>query len=79
MDWQPIETAPKDGTVVRVSRVVDGERLFVMDASWREATFPPFSDAASGLSLPEENVTGWMAADMDKRAPTPTHWHPVEN
>ena len=73
-DWQPIETAPKDGSPVRCRREVDGCPMFEGIAAWRTVTFP--AGYYGGFFLPEEIATGWMRVDIDKRAPEPTHWLP---
>ena len=73
--WQPIETAPKDGTTIRAARIVDGCVLFTQLSSWRTVTFPALDNAKHGLE-PPFNSTGWMKDGADKRAPEPTHWMP---
>lgn len=75
-EWQPIETALKDGTVVKVCRVFDGERLFENEASWRVVTFPAFINGRHGFE-PEHTVEGWCIHGRNKLAPTPTHWMPL--
>ena len=77
MDWQPIDTAPKDGATIRTARIVDGEILFTQRSSWRTITFPALDNGQHGLE-PPYTATGWMKDDADKRAPEPTHWMPVQ-
>lgn len=74
---RPIETAPKDGTVIFAWREIDGERMFEGPACWRTVSF----EAVHDLNIPYEyrkayTDTGWMSPDVDKRRPEPTHWHP---
>lgn len=77
-DWQPISTAPKDGSIIDVRRVDEGKVAFAGQASWRTVTFPalPPHPIGGDIYAPEETVTGWMCADVDKRFPEPTHWKP---
>lgn len=72
-DWQSIESAPRDGTVVEVCREIDGVRMFEHLASWRVVTFSAFINGRHGVE-PERTVEGWALRDEDKLAPTPTHW-----
>lgn len=72
--WQPIETAPKDGTAVLVCSAIDenGERLSPED-------FMAFCQVAAWLSKPfSETWTIYsnLAYDPDVHF-TPTHWMPL--
>lgn len=73
MEWKDIESAPKDGSVVYVRRVHDGQIIFEGDAVWRTFTFPSFINGIHGVE-PADEFTGWMYPDEDKRVPTPTHY-----
>ncbi|MGI4811924.1 MAG: hypothetical protein ACRYGG_01075 [Janthinobacterium lividum] len=70
--WQPIETAPKDGTFIRYQRRHEGKTIFQGKAVWREVEFLSFVDR-HGLA-PGFIATGWMYIDKQKRVPEPTHW-----
>ncbi len=66
MEWQPIGTAPRDGTAILVS---DG---FTTDVAYWGAPGP------SGLNFmwvirefPDGEYNGWVAFDE------PTHWMPL--
>ena len=79
MEWQPIETAPRDGTEIKYRRVMDGDVLFEGRAVWRTVRFPALPPhPLDGLTAGGEayEATGWMMPDREKRVPEPTHWMP---
>lgn len=66
-EWQPIETAPKDGTEILIS---DGDYIAI--AEWRDdASFKQF-----------ENGPGWQIFDCEDpfyswATDSATHWMPL--
>lgn len=82
MDWQPIETAPKDGTEVQL-RTLGG---FELRGSWTNGL----------VGHDEEDAGGWCAAEGEEypscwtdgvcwavnedlmQSDAPTHWMPTE-
>lgn len=74
MTWQSIESAPKDGTVIRYRRMWNDEVRFEGLAVWRTVRFPAYDD-----EFPAFNATGWMYPDREKRVPEPTHWMPISS
>ena len=66
MNWQPIETAPKDGTPVLLW---DGE---IHEAFWDEIDFSEFRN---------ESIMGWNygVADIDSSNFRPTFWAELPN
>ncbi len=62
MEWQPIETAPKDGTHVLLYR--SGEYASLHEGYWKLSHFGG-SHAWGGA--------GWTFAGFDQ----PTHWMPL--
>lgn len=59
MDWQPIETAPKDGTLVRAAKE--------SEQPWGISRFPyPLNQRWNGKA--------WEADDGHVYEPQPTHW-----
>lgn len=76
--WQPIETAPRDGTRMRYKRVIDGQTLFHGVTAWREnVSVPPVFGAYGEVLWSATAISGWMHPDWPKRTPEPTHWMPL--
>lgn len=66
--WQPIETAPKDGTIILISR----EGGFVEAAYWNLARRVAGTDKDfPWTTLDEFNLTNGRTED------SPTHWQPL--
>jgi hypothetical protein len=68
MEWQPIETAPKDGTKILVFTVHGDIEL----TEWYEIQYPRYVEAENGLyrKVFDEPVTGWNGN-------TPKYWMPL--
>lgn len=67
-DWQPIETAPKDGTAVLVKSSEHpeyGEQVLWFDVS------------NLGWAGMYPGIAGWIDMFWDLAAPQPTHWMPL--
>jgi hypothetical protein len=67
MDWQPIETAPKDG------------RFLVFGGKW-VGEWSGDSDYATEVALVDRTYNAFDVADTEYYGPTivaPTHWMPV--
>jgi hypothetical protein len=68
MKWQPIETAPKDGTVVRIARD--------MGSPWGLVT-------GRGYYVKLMGIEGWVPTRADSKPPgvlglgAPTQWMPL--
>jgi hypothetical protein len=78
MNWQPIETAPKDGTVIMLCR---GERVTM--GEWIEGTDTVEMDYHGTTGEPvgypdEDDFAFWTSYDggFNEDAP-PTHWSPI--
>jgi hypothetical protein len=64
--WQPIETAPKDGTHLLLS---DGERVTL--GGWT-------SDMDQGAEYEGQiGMAGWWSVDLGPNGDRPTHWMPL--
>lgn len=63
MDWQPIDTAPKDGT--RILLLIDGMAI--------EGTLPIGSSKYLDLAITSQHGCGCCATNDD----WPTHWMPL--
>lgn len=69
IDWQPIETAPKDRTVM----------LWVPDGVWSRATFGEWDDekyARKPKPYWNTELRRWRGV-IWQRAHQPTHWAPI--
>lgn len=91
MDWQPIETAPRDGTVIDLWTVSEtGAGLRYPDAHWsneREHIFPgqylepgwrsPYTGWDCQCGGVEEDP--WSERDGTLRFEKATHWMPLPN
>ncbi len=76
-EWKTIDTAPKDGRVIRYRRVHSGVTIFEGDAVWKTVTFPDTQPhPITGIVDPGFTATGWMCVDQERRVPEPTHWAP---
>lgn len=72
-DWQPIATAPRDGTVILgwfpyYASTEEGGQVFVMrwnDEHYVDAPRPYFE------------ASGWVWGKRDQRKKQPTHWQPL--
>ena len=84
MDWQPIETAPKDGSVIYAKRVYGGETIKEGRAVWgiNSADAPMRGWSPGGLYAPTPpdneyaDTPRWLTEDRRYSFPTPTHWLP---
>ena len=63
-EWQPIETAPKDGTLILAW---DGCQHDICE--WWDGSI-------SGVRGPSERDAGWWI-DNDRGEMKPTHWQPL--
>lgn len=78
-EWQTIETAPKDGTVVDLWMPADfGDPGYrVANCSWREEK-PPFDEISSFGWFREHDEFGWIDVWVpNEDMSAPTHWMPM--
>lgn len=75
MDWQPIETAPKDGTPITAKRVYEGRLVWEGECSWQEHINEPLWDELRGEWFGGHSKSmRWKYLDKPYCVPTPTHW-----
>lgn len=78
MEWQGIESAPKDGSPVQVRRIYQGRIVYDGPAEWRKVHFGELREPIDGTVFAEAyDDTGWMRVDSEHRVPEPTHWLPA--
>lgn len=74
-DWQPIETAPKDGSYITAGSFGPSDELkWVKHSRWITAE-ECASDYGGG---PEDYRDGWTDGDDEDEECFPTHWSPLE-
>lgn len=72
-DWQPMETAPRDGRYIIAARFINGDEMnWVTDSRWMTAE--DFADFHGGI--PDDYDAGWSDGDTASLC-TPTHWMPL--
>lgn len=54
-EWQPIQTAPKDGSTVAVRRIYDGQVIYEGPAAWRTVRFVASFDPRSGEQVADQH------------------------
>lgn len=78
--WQPIDTAPKDGSILHVRRIHEGRVIYEGPAAWRTVHFEalPPHPLDGDVYAPRTPLTWWAYPREDKMVPTPTHWRPAK-
>jgi len=72
-DWQPIETAPKDGT--HITAVYDGDFANPEDGVfWQAENRHCMLGARAGAMKP-----GWSSSEVGLPVDAPSHWRPVQS
>lgn len=72
-DWNPIETAPRDGTVVAITAFDDGDQLETWYMQWdEELTNEMFAPGTVGMWVTPSGQYTWREGDGG-----PTHWRPL--
>src|SRR5437762_1330141 len=75
-EWQPIETAPKDGTIIRLTWMDNDHPQEIWPMQWahimRNGLFP---GKVGMWTTPDGSLT-WNDSDPNG---APTHWMPLSN
>ena len=80
MDWQPIDTAPKDGTICRVKCVHRGSIIKDGRAYFGDLTTDYSSHGiVAGMADPGHTYDGIWIDEDGHLFPQPTHWMPLED
>lgn len=79
MDWQPIETAPRDGTPVQLTWMEKGRPQEIWILCWNQFATNHLVQDHKGIWALHDRRTGelvltWCEDDPDG---APTHWHPL--
>ena len=80
-DWQPIDTAPRDGTVIRVR--TKGERVLL--ASWQSGLVDELENECGGWFAEDEATQPscwtdgvcWEQNADDEKSDQPIKWEPA--
>lgn len=75
--WQPIETAPKDGTVIIAARFDDSE--FVTRAWWQPEFDSWIEGARQIVMAPGYFIDGGDRKLHSPQIVKPTHWQPYQS
>jgi len=75
MEWQPIETAPRDGTRILVAhnRTPDNELTEPYETFWGVGK-QHYVSGSPGLYRVNGGKPCWLERKGVKMVPTPTHW-----
>lgn len=90
IDWKPINSAPKDGSVLRLKRIYKGSVVSEGDGVWgiladdapSRSPMPPDPlgrplPAGFEMESPEYLARPrWLTVDRMYHFPEPTHWRP---
>lgn len=74
MEWQPIETAPRDGRYIIASRFRNGDELcWVQHSRW--ITVAEIIEMQGGDE--DDWDAGWTEGNEEEEPIYPTHWMPL--
>lgn len=72
-DWQPIATAPRDGTVIHLTWMSNGEPQEIFPCQWGHIQRNGLIPDDIGMWVDPHGLYTWSDTDPDG---APTHWAP---
>lgn len=71
--WQPIETAPKDGSIIDLTWMENDEPQEIWPMQWGHIQKNGFFPGRVGMWITPDGAITW---NDDDRGGGPTHWRP---
>lgn len=78
-EWQPIETAPKDGTEIELTWMDGGEPAEIYPMRWNAFAENPLFQDGKGIWAMHSRTTNELFMTWTDHDPAgaPTHWRPI--
>lgn len=78
-EWQPIETAPRDGTEVELTWLENGRPQEIWPLCWNRFATNHLVQDHKGIWAMHDRLTGALVMTWSEENPdgAPTHWRPV--
>lgn len=73
-EWQPIETAPKDGSSVLLTAFDEGEMFETWVMMWGHIKKNPLFPSKTGMWMTPDGMITWNGSHNEGG---PTHWKPL--
>lgn len=77
--WQTLDSAPRDGTMVYLTVLVQGKPEEIIPMQWNPtATNELFPGIIGMWVMPDNSEIGYCMTWQDQADGAPTHWKPVQ-